>query len=116
MCCSIRWHRAHSANGVTRWNRRAGTPAYPDVAHLAAIRPEARGSAPETDILVDRHANALGFLKSLKAIGAHVPAPGHRPASAARMRAALRAFETSGSAASYEIVTLHFRRPLETAA
>ncbi|MAL25164.1 MAG: biotin biosynthesis protein [Croceicoccus sp.] len=94
----------------------AGTPDYPDVAELAAIRRDAQAAEPTTDNLIDRHANALGFLKSLKAIGAHVPAPGHRPASPVGMRAAMRAFEASGSAASYEVVTLHFRRPWETAA
>lgn len=105
------WREALAESGCP-----AGTPAYPDVADLAAIRPDTRFCPPETDILLDRHDDALGFLKSLKAIGAHVPAPGHRPASLTGMRAAMRAFEASGSAASYEVVTLHFRRPLETAA
>lgn len=93
----------------------AGTAAYPDVAALAAIRPDAQESPPATDLLTDRHADARGFLTSLKAIGAHVPAPGHRPASPAQLRTAMRAFEANGCAASYEVVTLHFRRPMETA-
>ena len=93
----------------------AGAAAYPDAAALAAIRPQVQASLPQVEVLTDCHADARGFLAALKAIGAHVPAPGHRPASAPQMRGAMRAFEANGSAASYEIVTLHFRRPMETA-
>ena len=104
------WREALAQAGLA-----AGTPPYPAIEALAAIRPDAQASAPDADMLRDRHSDARAFLGSLKAIGAHVPAPGHRPASAGQMRAAMRAFEAKGSAASYEIVTLHFRRPLETA-
>lgn len=104
------WREALAQAGLA-----GGTPPYPAIEALAAIRPEAQASAPAAALLEERHADARAFLGSLKAIGAHVPAPGHRPASAGQMRTAMRAFDAKGAAASYEIVTLHFRRPLETA-
>lgn len=104
------WRDALAAAGAE-----AGTPPYPSADNIAAIRPASQASPAHTDMLVDRHADARSFLVSLKAIGAHVPAEGHRPIGAASMRAAMRHFEQAGSTASYEVVTLHFRRPMETA-
>ncbi len=101
------WREALAKAGAA-----AGTPAYPAAGEIAAILPQARVRF-DTAVLIDRHADARSFLASLKGIGAHVPAEGHRPISAARMRAAMRHFERAGAAASYEVVTLHFRRPLE---
>lgn len=99
------WRDALAAAGAE-----AGTPAYPSVEAIAAIRPGSRASPPQTDMLIDRHRDARSFLAAIKAIGAHVPAEGHHPIGAAKMRAAMHHFEQAGSTASYEVVTLHFRR------
>lgn len=98
---------------LARAGAEAGTPAYPTVDALHAIQPQAQASVPEAAMLIDRPADARSFLNALKAIGAHVPAEGHRPVGAARMRAAMRFFEQSGCEASYEVVTCHFRRAAE---
>lgn len=99
------WRGALAAAGAE-----AGTPAYPSAEAIAAIHPASQASSVRTDMLTDRHGDARSFLASLKAIGAHVPAEGHRPVGPARMRAAMRHFERAGSIASYEVVTCHFRR------
>ncbi len=91
----------------------AGTPVYPSVEQIAAIHRQAQVAPPAARVLHDRHDDARGFLASVKAIGAGVPARGHRPVGPAAMRAAMRHFEGAGSTATYEIVTCHFRRPLE---
>ena len=103
------WREALARAGAA-----AGTPAYPAAEEIAAILPQAQIGF-DTAMLLDRHSDARSFLVSLKAIGAHVPAEGHRPVGPARMRSAMRHFEQAGAAASYEVVTLHFRRSMETA-
>ena len=76
----------------------------------AATPASARATPPIVEHHVERHASALGFIRSLKAIGAQTAARRHRPLPPAALRRVMRRFEESGSAISYEVVTCHYQR------
>lgn len=78
----------------------AGTPDYPGTDALAAM-----GLAVHTRTYMQYHADGRAFLRGLKAIGAHVPRPGHRPLGTARLRDVLRRFEAGGATARYVVAT-----------
>ncbi|WP_066554766.1 methyltransferase domain-containing protein [Croceicoccus bisphenolivorans] len=99
------WRDAHRAVGLF-----AGTPRFAPVAALAAMHPDAY-ERTLVERLVEHHGNAMEFLRSLKSIGAHTPASNHRPLSPSELRRVMAAFEASGSAVTYEVVTCHYRRP-----
>ncbi|HET8613598.1 MAG TPA: methyltransferase domain-containing protein [Sphingomonas sp.] len=58
------------------------------------------------------HADARAFLRSLKAIGAGTPRPGHRPLGPAALKQTMRRFEAEGAIATYHIAYLTIARPL----
>jgi len=77
-----------------------GTPDYPTAATLAAI-----GLDVAIETLPVRHGDARDFLRSVKAIGAGTPRPGHRPLTPAQLRAVMARFDSSGATASYVVAT-----------
>jgi malonyl-CoA O-methyltransferase len=95
------WRAAHEALGLD-----AGTRLYPSADALAAMLP---GMAVETIALTERHPTAGAFVHALKAIGAGVAQPGHRPLAPAQLRAVMRRFEDAGAVARYEIALCHYR-------
>lgn len=90
------WRSAHAAEGLV-----PGTPAF---APAESLNPQ------RIDRYVEKHASALDFMRSLKAIGAHTAARRHRPLPPSALRRVMRRFEESGGAVSYEVVTCHHRR------
>lgn len=90
------WRAAHEAHGL-----QPGTPRF--------LSAEALGAA-HCDRYLDRHDNALDFMRALKAIGAHTAAQSHRPLPPATLRRVMRSFEAAGCAVSYEVLTCHYRR------
>ena len=72
------WRAAHAAQGEV-----SGVPDYPDAANLAAMLPGA-------DVARERftldYPDARAFLRSLAAIGAVTPRPGHAPLPPGRLR------------------------------
>ena len=89
------WRSAHAAAG-----REPGTRDYPALPALQAMLP---GGTVEPITLTERHATAAAFLRALKAIGAGVARPDHRPLSPVALRAVMRRFEEAGAIARYEV-------------
>lgn len=77
-----------------------GTPDYPTAETLAAI-----GLDVGIETLPVRHADARHFLRSVKAIGAGTPRPGHRPLTPSQLRAVMAHFDAAGATASYVVAT-----------
>lgn len=96
------WRAAHGAAGT-----QAGTPPFPSLAACAALFPGAEVTGEHE---VEHHASAAQFLRGVKAIGAGTPAAGHRPLAPAALRRVMRAFETSGARATYEVATVVLRK------
>lgn len=99
------WRAAHADEGQACGLRQLLAPASWD-----AILPERRVRPARVDTLRIAHADGLDFLRSLRAIGAATPDPGHAPLGASAMRRVLRRFEAGGAAVSYEVITCHYRR------
>ncbi len=98
----IEWRDAVAATGY-----KAGTPTYPTAQVLSDILPQAQvGSQTITMI----HDNARAFLKSLKAIGAGIPAKDYRPLPTPIMRQAMTHMGAP-CRVSYEILTLDWIKP-----
>ena len=95
------WRAAHERLGL-----RSGLHAYPSADRFTW--PSCHAGTIEVETIRDRHANGLAFLRSVKTLGAGLPAPGHRPLSPAQLRLVLRQFE-AGCTASYQVIfgTLH---------
>jgi malonyl-CoA O-methyltransferase len=100
------WRRAHAALGLA-----AGTPSYPMVEALRAIRLDGVAGMIEESRMMVRYDDAPAFLRALKGIGAGTPGPAHRPLAPGSMRAVMRRFEAGGCDASYHVATCLFRRP-----
>lgn len=106
------WNQALEQAGA-----QPGTLPLEEAAAIASIRPDLQQGAPMVELLEEEHPNARAFLSALRGIGATVPAPGHRPASPAALRRAMRRLdERAGPDGAvrigYELVTCHYRRPL----
>jgi len=99
------WRAAHRAEGLE-----PGTRQFVDAEKLAAMLPGAQEMPALIELEVEQHDNALGFLRSLKGIGARTPASGHRPLSAAELRRVMARFGAMGSRVTYEVVTGHYRQ------
>ncbi|MFC0205247.1 methyltransferase domain-containing protein [Novosphingobium soli] len=95
------WRAAHAAEGLV-----AGTPAFAATERFAALAPAHLG----IERLVERHADARAFLRSVKAIGAGTAAPAHRPLGPAQLRRVMERFDRSGCEVTYEVVTCHLHR------
>lgn len=80
------WRAAHAALGL-----HCGTPEYP----AAAAFPWPSGFAHrvEEDLVSHAYADGTDFVRSLKALGAGEPAPGHRPLSAGHFRRLLASLD-----------------------
>ncbi|CAA7626193.1 methyltransferase domain-containing protein [Magnetospirillum sp. SS-4] len=72
------WRAAHAALGL-----RSGVADYPDAGRLAAML---AGATVESERFAITHADARAFLRSLDAVGAGTPRPGHRPLPAGTLR------------------------------
>lgn len=98
------WRAAHSALGLE-----AGTPNYPPLAALQALRFEGCTTTVTAETLVEAHADGRAFLKALRAIGAGTPAL--RPAlSTGALRRVLHRFDEGGASATYVVASVLIRR------
>lgn len=77
------WKEAHRALGLA-----SGVPDYPGAEGLAAMLPGAR--VDSRPVALD-YADGRDFLKSLEALGAQTPRPGHRPLPPGQLRRIIRA-------------------------
>lgn len=98
------WHSAHLAEGLT-----PGTPQYPSMAELAAMRPLGLEGRHRIDHYVEQHDNARDFLRSLKSIGAGTAHGEHHPLRSGELRRVMDAFDRTGARITYEVATCHFR-------
>jgi malonyl-CoA O-methyltransferase len=99
------WQAAHARLGLT-----AGTPAFPPPQRCRAAFPPAGALRLEVEPHVDCPGSALGFLQTLRAIGADTAAPDHAPLSAGQLRRVLRELGAS-PAISYELIHALWRAP-----
>lgn len=99
------WRTAHQLAGLT-----PGTLPLPTVADLSAMLSENQARPVRVDARIESHPDARHFLRSLKAIGAGTPRPGHHPLPPATLRGVMRRFEAAGARATYQVVTCHYRR------
>lgn len=96
------WRAAHAAEQLAD-----GGLHYPAPDELA----QAAGGFWAAETITVIHPSGLDFLRALRRIGAHRPAPGHRPLGPGRMRRVLRRFAADhGSAASYCVAYGRIRR------
>lgn len=95
------WKAAHARLGLA-----PGTPPLPTPDACRAALPG--DTRVEVDIWLDRPADGLAFARSLRAIGADTPAPGHRPLSPARLRRVLRELGPAPTL-TYELIHLLHR-------
>lgn len=91
------WRAAHARQGLT-----AGSLPFPDTPQCRAIFPPGQLRL-DVETWQDRPASALDFLRSLRAIGADTPAPGHAQLSPAQLRGVLRELGAAPTV-SYEVV------------
>lgn len=78
------WRRAHAALSLP-----CGLPDFPGGAALAACFPQGGALFLATESFTVSHADGRAFVRSLKALGASLPRPGHTPLSPARFRGLL---------------------------
>jgi len=90
------WREAHAALGLP-----CGTPSYP----AAETFPWPQGFEHRLaeDLIRQPYDDGADFVRSLKALGAGEPAPGHQPLSAGSMRRLLASLE-GGFSASYHVL------------
>ncbi len=89
------------------------SPSIPDYPSLPDLRALARQDmeAEVADFCIQpRFGSAHGFLRHLRAIGAHVPRPASRPLTPGALRQVMRAFEDGGAVATYHIACCTFRK------
>jgi len=98
------WRAAHVKLGLT-----AGTLHFPAANACRAAFPVEGDLQLAVEQHVDQPDSALGFLRGLQAIGADTAAPGHRPLSAAQLRAVLRELGATPRM-SYELIYARWRR------
>lgn len=100
------WRAAHMTVGLA-----PGTPDFSSVGELEAATPEGWRGALAVHDMVERHADALDFMRSLKAIGAGTASSDHKPLAPADLRRVMRCFEEGGAAVTYEVVIGHYGPP-----
>lgn len=101
----VEWHKAHEIEGLV-----SGTPRFPTVAELCAVRPHEQSKRHEVAHYVETHDSAIDFMRSLRAIGANTARHRHRPLQPPQLRRVMRNFEKAGARISYEVVTCHYMR------
>ncbi len=94
-------------NAVAAIGHQAGTPAYPTAEEVRAMLP---GASVTANTLTMTYGNAGEFLKSLRTIGATVPAKGYQPLPTPILRQAMTQLGAPCSI-SYEILTLDWTKP-----
>lgn len=99
------WRSAHEAEGLA-----AGLRLLPDRRFFDWLLPDMQAAPHRVDRLIECHAGALDFMRSLRAIGADTPSAAHTPLGPAAMRRVMRRFEERGARVSYEVITCHYRR------
>ncbi len=92
------WRAAHAALGLS-----CGVPAFPSGEGLAALWPAGGQGTWCEDHLRVRHADGRAFAQGLKALGAHLAAPGHEPLPAGSLRRVLCRLE-GGCDATYHVL------------
>lgn len=92
------WRAAHGGHA-------SGIRDYPSPADLEAL-----GLNVAIARYPVQHCDAYGFLRSLKAIGAGTPKPGHRPLNTAVFRQVMARFEAAGATATYVVATCTVRK------
>ena len=97
----IEWQSAVAATGY-----RAGTPTYPTRDALSGFLPNATA---ELQTISLTYGNAGDFLKSLKAIGATIPAKGYKPLPTPIMRQAMTHLGAP-CRISYDVLTLDWTK------
>lgn len=99
------WRATHAALGLD-----CGTPVY----HGAEDFPWPDGyeHVIEEEVIMQPYADGTDFVRSLKALGAGEPAPGHHPLSPGSFRKVLAHLE-NGFDASYHILYVEIRAPKE---
>lgn len=95
------WKAAHRAVG-----RDSGVPDYPGAEALAAMLPGAR---VESHSFTLDYADGRQFLRSLEALGAQTPRPGHRPLPPGLLRRIMAAMGAP-CAVTWDILLLDYRR------
>jgi malonyl-CoA O-methyltransferase len=90
------WRAAHAALRLP-----CGTPEYPGPDDLPW--PTGFGHALEEDLVSQPYADGHDFVRSLKALGAGEPAPGHRPLSPGAFRRLLASLD-HGFTATYHVL------------
>jgi malonyl-CoA O-methyltransferase len=98
------WRAAH-----TRLDLIPGTLPLPTPEACRAALPAGGSAHIETELWLDRPHSGLDFLRSLRAIGANTPAPGHIPLPPAQLRRVLRELGAS-PALTYELIYLFWQR------
>lgn len=93
------WRAANEAADAV-----AGTPAYPTLDGLRTMLARHEDAFAFDERWPFDFGGSKGFLAHLRAIGATVPASGHRALDAAAMRRAMRAFDAGGGAATYHVL------------
>jgi malonyl-CoA O-methyltransferase len=94
------WSAAHRALGLE-----SGVPAYPEAEALAAMLP---GAGVESHSFGLDYADGRDFLKSLEALGAQTPRPGHRPLPPGHLRRIIKAMG-SPCTITWDILLLDYR-------
>lgn len=90
------WRAAHDRHGLS-----AGTPIFRPVDHFQSLRP----LSLKVETLIERYCDSRTFLWSLKAIGAGVARPLHRPLSPSCLRKVMADLDREGCNITYEVVT-----------
>jgi len=98
------WRTAHERLGFA-----AGTLALPTADHCRAALPAHGSLHIETEYWIDQPPGGLDFLRSLRAIGADTPAPGHIPLPPAKLRRVLREVGATPTI-TYEFIYLFWQR------
>lgn len=100
----VEWRNAHAELGLA-----AGSPLFPTAAQLQALWPAGGSGAVREERMAVWHPDGRSFVRSLKALGAHLPQPGHRPLPPGAFRRVLRRF-SQGCPATYHVLYGEWRR------
>jgi malonyl-CoA O-methyltransferase len=96
------WRRAHDEMGL-----HCGLRDYVGAENFPW--PVGYGCRFETAFIEERHADARGFIRGMKELGAAISPPAHRPLGPGRFRALLARF-SAGFTARYEVIYAEMRR------
>ena len=98
------WRQAHAALGL-----KSGTLAFRSAETYRAAFPPGGKLVMNSALHIDPAESGMAFLRSLRAIGADTPVPGHAPLSAANLRRALHALGPA-PAITYELIYACWRK------